>query len=67
MLENGGNPDILNTAAVRVDFRRSMYIVGLMLRFFDFNNKEVRGDKLNVSGIDGELRWWCGRRGGTIS
>lgn len=49
MLESGNNPNILNNPNVRVDFRRSMYIVGLMLRFFDFKNREVRGDKLHVS------------------
>ncbi|XP_065206815.1 nipped-B-like protein [Planococcus citri] len=47
MMDNGGNINVLNNPAVRVDFRRSMYIVGLMLRFFDFKDKEVRGDKLS--------------------
>lgn len=49
MIESGSNPNILNNPGVRIDFRRSMYIVGLMLRFFDFKNQEVKGDKLAVS------------------
>lgn len=30
-------------------FRRSIYIIGLMLRFFDFTDKEVYGDAYPVS------------------
>lgn len=34
---------------LRPIFRRSIYIIGLMLRFFDFTDKDVYGDAYPVS------------------
>lgn len=34
---------------LRPIFRRSIYIIGLMLRFFDFTDKNVYGDAYPVS------------------
>ncbi len=49
MLETGSSSSILINPSNRGSIRRSMYIVGLMLRFFDFKNREVKGETLPVS------------------
>lgn len=41
------NPQAL--IPLRPIFRRSIYIIGLMLRFFDFTDKDVYGDTYPVS------------------
>lgn len=44
MLETNVNSSLEMHQKLRPSFRRSLFVVGLLLRFFDFTDKEVIGD-----------------------
>lgn len=52
MLENNTEGAIAFHLRMKPSFRRSLFVVGLLLRFFDFTDPEVIGDQLPVSYID---------------